>query len=278
MATEKYYEIKSEGHTFHAVVLSKEYGHHNIKFGGKKSCVLFSIYDEERKPNLDRLQYDSECAVNVNVLEQGGGTLIMAKAAMQFMYELFPKQKDMKFMDWSEIECDKEKIVPLAYYYIVKYGKTWYEAKFNARPNDAIISERIAEFNRVLDEPIKKVLWKEFVDMYITPCEFPKHTSMVEFLKAFYDADGVDTFRAFFRKVMDKYDCLVLTEWMERFAVLHLQLPLPFKMYKWTIKKKDISKMNIKVDVLLMDKKPRFPTFMSGGRLKKGRIVPEGIF
>lgn len=275
MASEKYYQVKYANHTFHAVVLTKEHGHHNIKFGGKQSCVIFSVYDEEPEPNLDRLKWGSDCAVNVNV-EPGRGTLIMAKAAIQFVYALFPGQGNMKFKDWSEIECEKGRVVPLAYYYLIKHGKTWYDHKFKAKPIDGLLTARFREINRLLDDASKKVHWTEFVDTFIVPCQIARKDKLVEALGKFYNTEGVDTYRKFFKTIMNDYDCIFLAEWMEYFVDVQLKLPLPFKVYPWVVGKKDIQDMNVVIDVQDMTDRPEFPTYLAKGGGSRGML--DGVF
>lgn len=78
----------------------------------------------------------SYCNVSGN-LERGKGTQHMLKTAMQFAITQYPHiSGKFLFKDASSIQCKLDFKLSLAVFSVLNTGKTWYEKKFNAYPNE----------------------------------------------------------------------------------------------------------------------------------------------
>lgn len=266
----EYYQVRYRSYIFHASVKTKDHittKHYEVEFGGKTSCVSFSVYAEESQPNLDGTNFSKDCATNME-LERGDlGTVLMVNAAMMFIYDRFPQQHgDIVLKDWSKINCKRKRSLSLAYYYLIRHGQTWYQQKFKARLHNERFANGFKAFQGFLDEAKNKVEWPDFVKTYITPCDIIRADLLLQVLEPYYTQSN--TYREFFSSMAEKkLDCIHLSEWTEKFVEMHLQLPAHFDNVKWIINKDFVIEKRKGSKSFRVDKMPLTsrPAFMSGG-------------
>jgi len=105
---------------------------------------------------IDRIEYSKAC-VKDGSLEHRKGTEHLVSTALWTCHQLFPYLKVFTFQDDSHIYCkegSKLYKLNLAYDYILKYGKTWYETKFHA----TLPAPLFAEYSKsleALDAPLE---------------------------------------------------------------------------------------------------------------------------
>lgn len=131
----EYYQLKTSYCVYVVEIWHQYPGIDKVFIGGKKKCVTFSIYLEDKEsPNLDGFGYNEECNKQGNHIK-GIGSIHLLNVAMLFVLKHYglPRDTRFQFKDTSFIECSTYK-QSLPVYYTVFYGKTWYESKFDAIP------------------------------------------------------------------------------------------------------------------------------------------------
>lgn len=132
------YAIKSEGATYYCKVVETiihETASYSFMFGGKKSYCFIAAMDSDNnyQPYIDRVEYEDNCMMQGDIK---GNTVSLVKAALWTMKRLFSDITKFTLIDDSYIYCHKgSKLhkLSLAYDYILKKNKTWYEYHFNAK-------------------------------------------------------------------------------------------------------------------------------------------------
>ena len=185
----RYYKIKSRHYNFIAKLTHRTAFVHPdifIEFGNINNyCVIVTISSAyPQYPNINFVKYNKKCAMEKE-LDKNNGTVEMVKACLSFVNEAFSKIniKGFIFKDKSRI---KEGNIKLPEYYIFKYGKTWYQQKFNAKPFDEITH---TIHNKILEE-----LEKCHKDL-IQPWELDNSNNKDRMTKIDYDL--------FFKKTFD---------------------------------------------------------------------------
>jgi hypothetical protein len=136
----RFYRIKCKQYTFIADIFPDELAERDIiKFDGiKKTCVFFSVYwddNEKLYPNLEGVSFDAKCSFDDKFqLQRKSGTILMLKCALKFLLALYPMIKGIMFKDQSVLKCLGDVRINLSSFYIAKYGRTWYQSKFDAEP------------------------------------------------------------------------------------------------------------------------------------------------
>lgn len=259
---EEYYEILSWPYKFHAIVLKDpENGLHRIKFGGKKGCVMFSIYDDEIDPNLDGISYGRECAYNrENPLEgllPSAGTVDMANVAFAFVSSVFPDKGDVILKDQSKITCNKNRKVSLQHYYIAKHAKTWYQAKFGAKLANRSDKRDFRAMLEYLESKYRET-FEEFCSKYVIPIvSKAQFDSLKDILRDNFESSK--TYREFLEKLAEDHDCLVFYKWLSYF--MSKITNFPFHDAYWKIPKKNAGNLEIN----RIQQKPRFDFVIFGG-------------
>lgn len=134
-APKEYYTIRTSYSTYYAEVWHQYPNIDKVYFGGKKMCVSFSIYFDEPDPNLDVVGYDENCNTTATLVN-GKGTKHMLLCAFAFVKHMYGKHgvsERFLLKDYSTIDCHGHEMF-LSHFYMLHYGKTWYEAKFGAQP------------------------------------------------------------------------------------------------------------------------------------------------
>ena len=154
-----YYKIKSKNYEFYASILDTEF-EYRIKFGGTRECINISVYKDDAEANLNGISFDNRCSVD----EQMVPTIEMLKTALKFTRLKYKEHsKSIMFKDHSRITCNKNIQIPLYYFYLTKYGKTWYEYKFNAKLYNKNDIEKIENALKFIKNPGNKIEFDEFI-------------------------------------------------------------------------------------------------------------------
>ncbi|NDE91546.1 MAG: hypothetical protein EB059_10520 [Alphaproteobacteria bacterium] len=238
----EFYIIRAHPYVFHAQVRKSRGQPTRIKFGGKLGCVNFTIHKQEPNPQLEGVRSHADCAVSNETNPDHGmlpssGTVKMLKAAVRFLYELFPRQRDIYFSDSSYLECSGGKRVYLYDLHIAKYFKTWYQDKISAV---TLNPAHTAELDRLVDiirSPYHETSWAEFSIKYLKGCIHPHALGKLEqTLKPIFESNT--TYHGFFKAVA-QYDCAILDKWFYGFMVANSRIA--FNNIIWVIKK-DVAK------------------------------------
>ena len=231
----------------------------NFKIGGNyPDCVNVSIIYKNNKPYdaiMPNLLSDTECSFD-KPLEKGGGSIIMIKTLLQYVYSQIPTLTHIRFDDKSNIECATEKgtyvkPMPLYYFSILFNGQTWYEKHFDAKQKD---EGRHQEYRKRVDEFLHSQEYKKNISFGRFVSLFDKREEeMPELYKYYNDAN---TFHAFFQSIPKKDRCRLVGTWIE--PVMKIILKDVFYNDNWYIP---------------------FPLKMNGGRHKKTRkyYCPKGV-
>ena len=240
----RYYAIRVHPYVFHASVIKANRHEYKISFGGKEGCVSMTVYTDDLYPHLDGLRAEEEPLPS---------TLRMAKAAIRFMYTLFPNQRDIQLNDTSKCEGHK---MNLAYFYMVKYLQTWYQAKFAAVPiadNDKLWLANLANF---IKSPYKEATFDEFVNAYIVGRVLHHDIpTLAKKIRPAFNRNG--TYHAFFKDVADQHDCDIFNDWLVKF--IQSNTPLTLDGMRWVILK-DVAMTFPEVTIDETDELPAFIT------------------
>ena len=234
----EYYTIKSHPYTFQAEVSKARGQPTRIKFGGKKGCVDFTILPHEVNPQLEGLFADSACAVANDTQPKQGllpstGTVVMLKAAITFLYALFPRQKDIFFIDSSHIDCIDNTRANLHELYLVKHLKTWYQDKFNATTLSPTEMDKINTFCDMLKSEYTERSFDEFSARYLSPHMRPRELQNARAYLAPIYAQNT-TYHGFIKEVAE-HDCLIFDKWLTPFV--RANLSVVFSSALWVIHK-----------------------------------------
>lgn len=210
--------ISSNGYSFD-VNIQKFPDKYIIQYGGtKKSCVFITIYseadDEDRsQAQLEGISYDQKCSLKEN-LEVGSGTITMLKVALCFTIQLFPFVTSFRFKDTSKITCKNKLKVSLASAHFAKYGKTWYQDKYDA----------VALFKddqRKMDKAFSYIcnnkgdfpkFWKKYIEAHLGSMRGLVKDGLYDNFKECWEEH--ETLHEFFKALLDM-DCMFVIEWLE---------------------------------------------------------------
>lgn len=251
MTNKNYYKLKTSYATYYAEIWHQYPNIDKVFIGGKKRCLVFSIYLDfvDDPPNIDSFGYDEECNKKGNHL-RGIGSVHLLKAGMKFIIDHY-KLTSSKFIlkDSSYIQCSNGRL-SLPAYYTVFYGKTWYEDKFGAQPlfipQETLKSQR-QSLKQFIEMPTKPATITDFIDCDIVNPRIEK------LLKHEYSKSK--TLKDFFRTLKEEYDCSVFKSWL---PILVTRFIPDLQDTEWRITYKD----GPNIEVTRLDYKP---TNMIGG-------------
>ena len=130
----KFYLIKTSYAHYYAEVYQLYDGKLNymdkIVIGSKKKCLFFSIYFDSSEPNIDTIGYSEKCSIGDNM----HGTLHMIKTGISFVKKMYQNYLSKNNITYFQLK-DMSKIQNLPNYYMMKYGKTWYEKHLGCYPH-----------------------------------------------------------------------------------------------------------------------------------------------
>lgn len=261
MERKRYYKVETSRSSYYAVIEHYSDLLHKVHFGGQKKCIVVSLYFDGEWPNIDAYSHHYKCNVSGDLLH-GKGTVHMLKTAMRFITEMYPQFTQMPFQlkDQSYIPCAHEYELPLSQYYMVHYGKTWYETKFKAQPvqDQEKYAKAVAKFNSVLENaPMMK--FSAFATRYKI------HATYFHALEPLYNESK--TMKEFFDK-LKSYDCNVYKRWLE----LYVDHYVPGLYGKtWLLPPPQSSRK------MLIHKLPKLPKdmfiYQHGGEIQKGDMI-----
>ena len=163
MLTETYYIITIKNRQFYykeSIFEINNKKNITASLGGDTTyCVVVAIYeDNPTVAYIDIVEYDSRCAKDI-LLEHKDGTFDLVTTALWTIHTRFPSIKVFTLKDDSHILCEegsKKYKLNLACESILKYGKTWYQYRFNATLSDSLLST-FYDSQHILDKPLDDI-------------------------------------------------------------------------------------------------------------------------
>lgn len=229
------YEIN--GYDVHTYCKTNEIGKKDkyicsIFFGTamKKFCITAKY--THMKPDeiyIDRIEQHNECILNTSLEKVLSGTIKLVKLCLFTLKTMFPNVKYYRFMDDSKIYCDGEKsgnMMSMAYDYILKYNKTWYQTHFHATlPQESI--KIYTDSLAVLDEPIEPSPTKELLD------------GMEPYMDIYRVSSTPREFMNALRKQLKDNYCKEVGKWLTRYMIY---IRIKLKQDEWYIPADKITK------------------------------------
>jgi hypothetical protein len=201
---------------------------HTFKIGGTyDDCISISYVYDNMIPvsaKIGFVRYEPECTMGNN-LEKGGGTTIMLKTLLRYVYKKIPSVNIFTFEDMSHIDCaekDLSKSPPrkpnhplsLAYLSIAYNSCTWYEIYFDATMTDKDRYIKYQNSMKFLTNPEDKPDFLSFLQIAQPP------QNQIEYLKKIYEETG--TYRTFFNSIPFNERCDLLRPWLKTFIEYYL--------------------------------------------------------
>ena len=192
----KHYKIKTSYANYYVAILKYQ---DKIYIGSKKKCLIISVYLDGDAPNIDSVCYDIGCNETATHLMRAGISFVKKH------YSKYLKKHKIKLiyiMDKSSIQCERNYKQSLPYYYLAKYGQTWYEKHFKAIPDEIKTYE--ADKKRLKEalatKPKLKLKNKKLKKLY------NNHENIGDFIK----------------DITTTYDCIALKGWFNTFMVSYV--------------------------------------------------------
>ncbi len=212
---EKYFQVNSSGRQF----LYKETtlflpGGNKItaSLGGPtKMCIVIAIQPNKPVAYIDRVEYDSQCSLN-GIHKRQNGTFDLVRTALWIVHTRFPHITVFTLKDDSHINCEEDSKrykLNLAYDYILKYGETWYQNKFDATlPNNYY--EDFKDSIKCITEPLDNIDYlisrgADYLESYRTT--YIDSSSPYDFFKKLREQYG------------DQY-CHQVCNWISKYMIL----------------------------------------------------------
>lgn len=212
---------------------------HSFKIGGRyNNCIGVSYKYIGLKPisaKISFVQYEPECSFDVD-LEKNGGTAIMLKTLLKYVYKKIPSVNLFTLDDMSHIDCaEKDLTQPpprkskeplnLAYLSIAYNSSTWYEKYFGAVMSDTELYNRYRDKLDFLTNPSKKPEYNGFVQIACIPLE------QYDYLRTKYEE--AKTYREFFKAIPFEDKCEILSPWLNTF--IEHYITSVYKTNDWVI-------------------------------------------
>ena len=215
--------------------------------------ITVDIDDPETELFIGSLSYCPDCALDKS-LPRGEGTVAMIKAALIFVM----KQTEMDFVtltDDSSFDCelpDDDALINIELYThnFLIYGKTWYQRKFGAVPDDKLEIERERERDMEISlDNLHKPLPNDF--KYIWPNHLSTNLKHNNWLVAFRDEmkelyetkksewDSLTYFHEIFGKEFKENVHCAIFKLLEPHLRKYYNIP-NFKMTQWKIERSAI--------------------------------------
>jgi hypothetical protein len=179
---------------------------YTFSLGGRnKYCITIALKpDAPEDGYIDNMEYNRAC-VKDGSLEHKEGTAHLGITAIWVFHTLFPHVKRFTLIDDSHIYCEedsKQYKLNLAYDYILKYNKTWYEDKFKAQ----------------LPQPLMK-MYKEscaILDKPLDPFHFSieRNENLKPYEKEYNESKSPREFLHALRTKMGHQYCFVVGKWL----------------------------------------------------------------
>ena len=196
----------------------------NFKIGGTyPDCVNISVIYENNKPvyaSMLSTLSDPE-RLFIRPLDTGGGTIIMTKTLLQYVYEQVPTLTHINFDDNSNIVCATEeelkngtyKHMPLYYFSILFNGQTWYENYFNATQKYEV---RHQQYRTRVTEFLYSPEFKTNIqfDRFVALFGKREEEEMTELYQYYNNANN---FNDFFQSIPKPDRCRLVGPWIKQF-------------------------------------------------------------
>jgi hypothetical protein len=259
---ETYFLIKAHPYNFKAIVKQSTFDATDndgqfvrITIGYKEKCVIIIVYTNDPLAHIEGVSYKDTCAMNelsMKGLDPGVGTVKMVKTALLFSLQLYPHVEGFTFKDASIIECNHNKHIKLTYFYLMKHGKTWYQAKFDAHPIRLQHAKLLSTTN--LDNPID-ISFEQFYADHISSYQRFMRMSKTEVFDALKQSYiNSKTYREFLMKVDDERDCIVFQLWFD--AYMADICAYQFSEALWVIDKSTVMTWDFPVRIQTTNVKP----------------------
>lgn len=193
---------------------------HSFKIGGRyDNCITVSYTYNGLQPihaKIAFIEYKPECSFDID-LERNGGTVIMLKALLKYVYNKIPAVNKFYLDDMSHIDCINEaktKPLNLAYLSIAYNSCTWYEKHFGAVMSDEMLYSRYKAKLAFLTNPEYKLDFVTFLQIAKPP------PSQFDYLQNIYE--NAKTYRDFFKSIPFNDKCEILQPWLNTFMEYYL--------------------------------------------------------
>jgi hypothetical protein len=209
---------------------------YTFSFGGKGAyCFTASMSSKNNYiPYITNVEFNSEC-IKDGVLKN---TVDLVKAALWTMKRLFKHIDKFTLMDDSHIICDLNNRLyklSLAYDYILKRNKTWYQYHFKAS-----LPGSVTNSNSILG------LYTKSLDILDEPCEQYKYIithvpAISNYKEAYISATSPRTFVKKLRDIYGENYCKEVYSWLSLYMSY-----IGVKLYKedWFINASDVTEPN----------------------------------
>lgn len=231
----EYYELHTGPYIFQVVVARSSYvSAWKIQVGARDTCVVLNIDKADKYiAAMEAAAYHNSCVTDESapLLRGDNGTVVMIKAALEFVFNYYPKVRGISFIDDSKIDCQtiQGTKIKLFLYYIVKHGCTWYEDKLGAYFGN-VHNEYEIKKTEALQE-YKEATFEEFQDKYIKLEEDGLTPNIIHIIREEYQDHT--TYKRFFKALAKKYDCYVFNGWLERY--FRANVKILFDENEWVI-------------------------------------------
>lgn len=230
------FEIGGQTHNMHVQITHDGYGGQTIiRIGfpkGPASCMTFIVSDAEPQAPIGMMWvgFESKCATP-DLPEEGGG-VAMTRAAIKYVFELFPERDCIQLTDDSKIKRCKaggrgiyprrtpstlmtnnlrDIAVPLAYHSLMLYGATWYQRKFGADVTTIRQRQVLQDVRRRLETRPPPGLFDAWMEEFILPATISptlawvRGDELTSEMRAAYDE--ASSWFDFYRKVNARCGC-----------------------------------------------------------------------
>lgn len=250
-----YIVFSTHTHSFRMYIKENPFNY-SIRIGGKEFTGCMEIFIDKPDPSdytlpkLQQVQSEPECWRGLGAK---GNTVDFVKGGLQLCQMLFGVSQ-FELEDASKIECGTtnssqapprkfESPLSLAHLSLAKYGKTWYEANFNAFICDPMKRKEYQNAVRFLSDDSKKSL-----DFLTMAKKARLTTEQKSELGSLYAASS--SWNEFFSSIPKTKQCEMFLKWLPPFLdehVLHFQ-PTHHKWCIWldslNVVDKDLSELH----------------------------------
>jgi hypothetical protein len=243
-STSSYYSLEYKRYKFYGCIKLFD-DHDMIHIGNQRRCISYMFrYDHyDRMLTLLTAEHHAKCRVD-EVLKRGTGTIRMLRIALAYVKSKYSNAVPyIEFSDESFIPCKNGRKLSLAQLYLVKYGKTWYEAKFRARPTQPFQDM----YKECVDRLQSYVRSKPYT--YSSVVSIAKQEVKQELQPIYEQSENIVTF---VKRILEDplYDCSVLFDWLP--MIVSSYIP-QLTNFTWMISFEEI---RTKIECTLLHEKP----------------------
>lgn len=225
---DRFFTIVSNTNTYR-VMIRKMNPRYTLFIGGcKKRCITITKFIDNDNAHIEGITYDTLCNISKD-MKRSSGTIDMIKTALTFLIRIFPKIRTVSFVDKSEIYCKNNAHVYLASYHFLKYGKTWYEDKFDAIPEESCDRKVYNRFKKNIGKYTTSS-FKEFCSLYLEK-NIRNKSAIMRTIRPHYDTNDL----IFLKRIQENEDCSVFYVWLYEYMQSKMKGAKLYQMF-WNIK------------------------------------------